>query len=141
MSSKFFTNSSERNLFDKFRGIIEHMKNLYAFHAVVGYFRSSGYFALQPYLKDLKEIKILVGINVDQMFAESQRKGLLYFGDENKTKEEFLKWFIQDIKEAKYSEEVEKGILQFITDLINGRIEVRAHNSKAIHANIYSIAK
>ena len=137
MSSKFFTNSNERNLFDKFKGIIENMKNLYAFHAVVGYFRSSGYFALQPYLKNLKEIKILVGINVDQMFAEAQRKGILYFGNEEKTKEEFLKWFIQDIKEAKYSEEVESGVLQFVNDLVDGRIEVRAHRSKTIHAKFY----
>lgn len=137
MSSKFFTNNNDRTLFDKFKGIIEHMKDLYAFHAVVGYFRSSGYFALQPHLENIKEIKILVGINVDQMFAEAQRKGLLYFGDENKTKDEFLKWFIQDIKEAKYSEQVEKGVLQFINDLMEGRIEVRAHNSKAIHAKFY----
>ncbi|MBK7381229.1 MAG: DEAD/DEAH box helicase family protein [Ignavibacteriales bacterium] len=137
MSTKFFTNSNDRNLFDKFAGIIQNMKDIYAFHAVVGYFRSSGYFALQSYLKDIKSIKILVGINVDQMFAEAQRKGLLYFGDENKTKEEFLKWFIQDIKEAKYSDEVEKGILQFINDLIAGKIDVRAHNSKAIHAKFY----
>ena len=137
MSTKFFTNSSERSLFDKFTGIIAHMKDLYAFHAVVGYFRSSGYFALQPYLQNIKSIKILVGINVDQMFAEAQRKGLLYFGDEEKTKEEFLRWFIQDIKEAKYSNEVEKGVLQFVNDLIDGRIEVRAHNSKAIHAKFY----
>ena len=66
MSTKFFTNSQDRNLFDKFKGIIECMKDLYAFHAVVGYFRSSGYFALQPYIKNLPSIKILVGINVDQ---------------------------------------------------------------------------
>ncbi|MCD6441469.1 MAG: helicase [Candidatus Marinimicrobia bacterium] len=137
MSTKFFTNTNERNLFDKFKGIIENMKDLYAFHAVVGYFRSSGYFALQPYLKDFKEIKILVGINVDQMFAEAQRKGLLYFGDDKKTKHEFLNWFIQDIKEAKYSEEVEEGILQFVNDLIEGKIEVRAHNSKSLHAKFY----
>ena len=137
MSSKFFTNNPERNLFDKFKGIIENMTNLYAFHAVVGYFRSSGYFALQPYLQNLKEIKILVGINVDQMFAEAQRKGILYFDNEEKTKDEFLKWFIQDIKEAKYSEEVENGVLQFVNDLIDGRIEVRAHNSKTIHAKFY----
>ena len=137
MSSKFFTNNNDRNLFDKFKGIIEHMKDLYAFHAVVGYFRSSGYFALQPYLEKVQDIKILVGINVDQMFAEAQRKGLLYFGDEIKTKEEFLKWFIQDIKEAKYSEQVENGVLQFINDLMSGKIEVRAHNSKAIHAKFY----
>lgn len=137
MATKFFTNTNERNLFDKFKGIIENMHDLYAFHAVVGYFRSSGYFALQPYLKDIKEIKILVGINVDQMFAEAQRKGLLYFGDDEKTKQEFLNWFIQDIKEAKYAEEVEEGILKFVNDLIEGRIEVRAHNSKSLHAKFY----
>lgn len=137
MSSKFFTNESEKSVFDKFKGIIENMSNLYALHAVVGYFRSSGYFALQPYLKDIKEIKILVGINADQMFAEAQRKGLLFFTDDKRTKEEFLKWFIQDIKEAKYSAEVEAGILQFIEDLISGKIEVRAHSSKTIHAKFY----
>lgn len=136
-SSKFFTNNNERNLFDKFKGIIENMKDLYAFHAVVGYFRFSGYNDIQPYLHDLRDIKILVGINVDQMFAEAQRKGLLYFGDNEKTKEEFLKWFIQDIKEAKYSEDVEKGILRFVEDLIDGRIEVRAHSTKTIHAKFY----
>ena len=26
MSSKFFTNNNDRNLFDKFKGIIDHMK-------------------------------------------------------------------------------------------------------------------
>jgi len=137
MSTKFFTNTEEKTVFQKFKGILEHMKDVYAFHAVVGYFRSSGYFALQPFLKDIKDIKILVGINVDQMFADAQKKGLLYFGDEEKTKEEFLNWFIQDLKEAKYSQEVEDGILAFIQDLVDGRIEVRAHNSKAIHAKFY----
>lgn len=34
MSSKFFTNNNERNMFDKFKGIIKHMKDLYAFYAV-----------------------------------------------------------------------------------------------------------
>lgn len=137
MSTKFFTNRKENTVFDKFKGILKGMQDVYALHAVVGYFRSSGYFVLQPYLKDIKDIRILVGINVDQMFAEAQRKGLLYFGDEKKTKDEFLKWFIQDLKDARYSKEVEDGILQFIEDIINGRIEVRAHNSKAIHAKFY----
>lgn len=137
MSSKFFTNETGRGLFDKFTGIIQNMKDLYAFHAVVGYFRSSGYFALQPFLIDVKEIKILVGINVDQIFAETQRKGQLFFGDEARTKKEFLNWFIEDIREAKYSKEVEEGILQFVTDLIDGRIEIRAHNTKALHAKFY----
>jgi len=137
MSAKFFTNNNERNLFDKFKGILECMKDLYAFHAVVGYFRSSGYFALQPYLENLSEIKILVGINVDEMFAETQRKGQMFLGNDERTKKEFLDWFIQDIKEAKYSEKVEQGVLKFVNDLIDGRIEVRAHNSKTLHAKFY----
>jgi predicted thioesterase len=89
MSSKFFTNTDNRSLFDKFKGIVAGMPELYAFHAVVGYFRSSGYFALQPYLQNLKEIRILVGINVDQMFADAQRKGLLYFGYPERSKDAF----------------------------------------------------
>ena len=137
MASHFFTNNNQNTLFDKFKGILEHMKDLHAFHAVVGYFRSSGYFALQPYLTNLKEIKILVGINVDEMFAETQRKGQLFLGDDERTKREFLDWFIQDIKEAKYSEQVENGILQFVNDMIDGRIEIRAHKSKTIHAKFY----
>lgn len=137
MASHFFTNNNDNTVFDKFKGIFEHMKDIHAFKAVVGYFRSSGYFALQPYLKNLKEVKILVGINVDDMFAEAQRKGQLFLGDDNRTKQEFLDWFITDIKEAKYSENVEKGILQFINDMIEGKIEVRAHKSKIIHAKFY----
>lgn len=137
MSTKFFTNSNERTLFNKFKGILEHMKEVHAFYAAVGYFRSSGYFALQPYLKNIKDIKILVGINVDQMFAEAQRKGLLFKGDEERTKEEFLNWFIQDLREAKYSEEVEQGILQFVQDIVDGKIEVRAHNSATLHSKFY----
>ncbi|MCU0341261.1 MAG: phospholipase D-like domain-containing protein [Spirosomaceae bacterium] len=138
MPSKFFTNEPERNLFDKFKGIIAAMgSNLHAFHAVVGYFRSSGYFALQPYLKDIPSVKILVGINVDKLFADAQRKGLLFFGDEKKTKEAFMEWFVQDMKEAKYSKEVEEGVLQFIEDLVSGKIKVRASSHQTIHAKFY----
>ena len=44
MSSKFFING-DRNLLDKFTGILENMKDLYAFYAVVDYFRSSPKFS------------------------------------------------------------------------------------------------
>jgi len=41
MSTKFFTNTEENTVFHKFKGILENMKDVFAFHAVVGYFRSS----------------------------------------------------------------------------------------------------
>jgi len=37
VSSKFFSNSSERNLFDKFTGIVESIADRYAFRADEGF--------------------------------------------------------------------------------------------------------
>ena len=42
LTSKFFTNENGNSLFKKLKGAFEHKANLYAFHAVVGYFRGSG---------------------------------------------------------------------------------------------------
>lgn len=137
MSSKFFTNESDNSVLKKFEGVFTYMSNLYAFHAVVGYFRSSGYFSIRNHLINLKEVKILVGIDVDHIAAEAQRRGLLFFGDEDKTRDEFIKWMQKDIVEAKYSREVEEGILQFMEDVMDGKIELRAHKSKKLHAKIY----
>jgi len=137
MASDLFTNSSENTLFDRFTGILGQMKDLYAFYAVIGYFRSSGYFALQPFLTGIEKIKILVGINVDKLFADAQEKGLLFLGNDGRTKEELQKLFVEDIEEAAYTKEMEAGVIQFIEDMLAGKIEVRAHRSKNLHAKFY----
>ena len=43
MSTKFFNNTINNTLFNKFKGIADGMPNFHSFLAVVGYFRSSGY--------------------------------------------------------------------------------------------------
>ena len=66
-NSKFFTNHITNTLFYKFKGIIEGMSNLHSFHAVVGYFRSSGYFKIRSEFEkgdNPPKIQILIGINV-----------------------------------------------------------------------------
>ncbi|MFD2148625.1 hypothetical protein [Mucilaginibacter antarcticus] len=83
MPTKFFTNREEKSLFKKFKGAVEHMADIYAFHAVVGYFRASGYFPIREHLHKVPEVKILVGINVDQISAESKRRGLLFLAIPN----------------------------------------------------------
>ena len=57
MSSKFFNNDSGNTLFDKLKGIAGNMANFDRFLAVVGFFRSSGYFKLRKELNDVEEIK------------------------------------------------------------------------------------
>ena len=106
------------------------------FLAVVGFFRSSGYFKLRKELGDISEIKILVGINIDDIFRK-HNKALLMLADEDKAKEIYHNSFKEDIVNAQYSPEVEEGILQMCEDLASGRLQMRIHATKNLHAKFY----
>lgn len=80
--SKFFTNHIGNTLFEKFKGIREGMTSLHSFHAVVGYFRSSGYFKIRQELRDIQKIQILIGINIDNIFR-NHNKSLLFMTSNN----------------------------------------------------------
>ncbi|MDY3547287.1 helicase-related protein [Riemerella anatipestifer] len=136
MSVKFFTNKENNSLFNKFKGIFEY-QNVACFDALVGYFRASGYFKLRPFLENVPEIRILVGINADQLIAEAKRKGQLYLESPENTKEEYLNFVAKDIETASYDKETEESILQFIEDIITGKVKVRAYGQKNLHAKIY----
>ena len=43
----------------------------------------------------------------------------------------------QDIQEAKYDKDVENGILLFMEDIIDKKVEIRVHKTKKLHAKIY----
>jgi len=136
MPTKFFTNKGDNTLLRKFDGIFQYT-NVYAFDALVAYFRSSGYFRIKEYLKGVEEIRILVGIDVDHLISEAAKKGLEFNFNTDITREEFLKELDEDIQQADYSKEVEDGILEFINDIIDGKIRIKAHPDKNIHAKIY----
>jgi superfamily II DNA or RNA helicase len=136
MSSKFFNNNHGNTLFEKLKGIASEMTTFDRFLAVVGYFRSSGYFKLRKELGDVQEIKILVGINIDDIFRK-HNKSLLLFADEEKAKEIYNKDFVDDIINAHYAPEVEDGILQMYDDLVSGRLQMKIHATKNLHAKFY----
>ena len=137
MSTKFFTNNEENTLLKKFEGVFTYNPNFQYFDALVGYFRASGYFRIRPFLDKVPQIRILVGINVDKLLAEAQKSGLEFFKNHEKTKEQFIKKIQDDIESANYDKETENGILQFIDDLIEKKIQVKAHPDKKIHAKVY----
>ena len=124
-------------LLKKFAGVFAHNPDLAQFDALVGYLRASGYFALQPHLEKVPLIRIFVGIDVDSLLAASHRKGLLHLGDANKTLEEVRKELRRDIARAPYRKEVEDGIRQFVADVAEKRVQIRAHPTKRLHAKIY----
>ncbi len=137
----FFNNTDGNSLFAKLRGIAQNMPNFDRFLAVVGFFRSSGYFKLRKELeggdgKDVEEIKILVGINIDDIFRK-HNKALLFLSDEEKAKSIYEQDFVDDIKNARYAPEVEEGIMTMIQDIADGRLQMRIHASKNLHAKFY----
>ena len=83
MTTKFFTNSDENNLIQKFEGVLTYNPNIQYFDALVGYFRASGYFRIRPFLDKVPNIRILVGINIDKMLADAQKEGLELFTKKN----------------------------------------------------------
>lgn len=137
MSTKFFTNKNGNTLIKKFDGVLTNNPMVKNLDAVVGFLRSSGYFELRPFLNGIDKVRILIGIDVDKFITEAANKGQLFFDDPDGVKEEYLCQYKQDIESAHYSKQVEDGIIQMLHDITEGKLELRAHPSKKIHAKIY----
>lgn len=136
MSTKFFNNTPANTLFEKLKGIANCMNDFSRFLAVVGYFRSSGYFKLRKELDDISDIRILIGINADDIFRK-HNLGWEMLEAPERAKELYNEQFKQDIIDSNYSKEVEDGILQLCQDLADGRLQLRLHPSKNLHAKFY----
>jgi len=137
MSTKFF-NNTDTPLIDKFSGIAKSMAGFDLFHAVVGYFRSSGYFKLRKELENVSEIRILVGINIDKIFRHHD-PSLLFTPDSHP--DEVVKQFrentLNDIRQADYDADTEQGILQLFEDVSSGKLQLRIHATHNLHAKFY----
>jgi superfamily II DNA or RNA helicase len=137
MPTRFFTNEGENTLLKKFAGVCASNPDIERFDALVGYLRASGYFALRPHLEKVPMIRILVGIDVDAHLAQQHRKGLLLLGDADKTVASARKQIETDVQTAPYRKEVEDGIRQFLADVVHGRVELKAHSTRRLHAKLY----
>lgn len=137
MHSHIFTNKNGNTLMREFEGVLSNNPTIKNLDAVVGFLRASGYFTLRPFLDNINKARVLVGINVDKYIAEAARQGKIFFGAEDEVKEDCLRQIRNDIEHAGYKEEIEQGIFQMVKDLNDGKLELRAHPSKRIHAKIY----
>ncbi len=135
--SHFFTNRDGNTLMKEFEGILDNNPQIKNLNAVVGFLRVSGYFTLRPFLDNINKVRILIGIDVDKYIAHAHQRGELFFGAEEQVKEECLRLLKQDIEQSNYTKHVEDGMLQMLQDMIDGKLELRAHPSKKIHAKFY----
>lgn len=136
MSSKFFTNEAENTLISKIEGIFKY-RNIHFFDALVGYFRASGYFRIRKFVEKADEIRILVGINIDNLIHEASQQGLLFDSNAERAQDEFFLQVKKSIQEAEYDKDVENGMLQLISDIVSGKVKIKVHPKQNIHAKIY----
>jgi superfamily II DNA/RNA helicase/HKD family nuclease len=136
MSSKFFTNEADNTLISKIEGIFKY-RNIHFFDALVGYFRASGYFRIRKFVEKADEIRILVGINIDNLIHEASQQGLLFDSNAERAQDEFFLEVKKSIQEAEYDKDVENGMLQLISDIVSGKVKIKVHPKQNIHAKIY----
>jgi len=121
----------------EFEGVLQHNPQIRNLDAVVGFLRASGYFSLRPFLDNIGKVRVLIGIDVDKYIAKAAQQGKLFFGAEEEVKEEYLRKIRTDIETSNYRKDIEDGMYLMVQDLLDKKLELRAHPSKKIHAKIY----
>lgn len=137
ISSHIFTNRNGNTLMKEFEGVLQHNPQIRNLDAVVGFLRASGYFSLRPFLDNIGKVRVLIGIDVDKYIAKASQQGKLFFGAEEEVKEEYLRKIRTDIETSNYRKDIEDGMYLMVQDLLDKKLELRAHPSKNIHAKIY----
>lgn len=132
-----FTNKGGNTLMREFEGVLQHNPQIRNLDAVVGFLRASGYFSLRPFLDNIGKVRILIGIDVDKYIAQAAQQGKLFFGAEEDVKADTLRKIRKDIETSHYKKKIEEGMFQMVQDLVEGKLELRAHPSKKIHAKLY----
>ena len=136
-NSHIFTNNDGNTLIKEFEGVLQHNPQIRNLDAVVGFLRASGYFSLRPFLDNIGKVRVLIGIDVDKYIAKAAQQGKLFFGAEEEVKEEYLRKIRTDIETSNYRKDIEDGMYLMVQDLLDKKLELRAHPSKKIHAKIY----
>jgi len=135
----FITNEKNQNLKDRFEVLI---KDTSFFDCLVGYFYSSGFYAIYKALESTEKIRILIGIQTDRQTYE-----LMKYSNEPcrrqidfshaEAKEEVAQLIEKEMEDSGDQRKVEEGVIKFIEWVKAEKLEIRAYPSQNIHAKLY----
>ena len=135
--TKFFTNTEHDALYDRFLSTIKHARH---FDILVGYFRTSGFFRLYEALARVAKIRILIGLNADPKslaLIEGARQVELGFESHKRCRAIYRDTLAGEMEDAEDSFQVETAARKFIEYIQSGRLEIRAHPGRDLHAKVY----
>jgi superfamily II DNA/RNA helicase len=132
----FITNEPKKNLLDRFKVLI---KDTQFFDALVGYFYTSGFYALYKSLEGTEKIRILIGISTNPKTAEliNQSKQPEFQFSHAETKEHFSNLIAEEMGISEDSRQIEEGVHKFLEWLRDGKLQIRAYPTENIHAKVY----
>ena len=135
----FITNERNKRLLDRFKVLI---KDTRLFDVLVGYFYTSGFYALYKSLETTEKIRILIGISTNKevvrLIQESKKQYQSTFQFSHaEVKQKFEKSVAEEMEQSEDNATVEEGVLKFIEWLKNGKLEIRAYPTENIHAKLY----
>ena len=138
--TSFFTNEPGYSLKDRFNTLV---KGTELFDCLVGYFYSSGFYAIYPSLEETGNIRILIGIStgsdtfrmIEDGNKASQKE--IRFSSHSETKKNVEDAVKIEMETSGDTREVEEGVHKFIEWIRSGKLIIRAYPSQNIHAKLY----
>ncbi|MDP2919433.1 MAG: helicase-related protein [Dehalococcoidia bacterium] len=137
--TKFITNEDEKNLRERFRVLI---KDTRFFDVLVGYFYTSGFYALYKSLESSEKIRILIGLKTGIETLDLIQKAQnplpgVFEVSHAEAKQEFAGRVVDEMDDSDDSDSVEEGVTKFIEWLKSDKLEIRVYPSAHIHAKLY----
>lgn len=135
----FITNEQGKSLKDRFNVLIKDSR---FFDCLVGYFYTSGFYAIYKSLENTEKIRILVGISTDRRTYDlitnaHQEQQFEFIFSHAEAKQVFGELVEKELGESPDNRNVEQGVAKFIEWIRNGKLEVRTYPSQNIHAKVY----
>lgn len=133
----FIVNDTNTSLKERFNQLL---KDCRFFDCMVGYFYVSGFHRIYRSLENAERIRILIGIATNRETYDLINSG---FDSDNLSHAE-VRQIVPDIVADEISNSddgrnIEEGILKFIEWIRNGKIQIRAHPYRNLHAKLYII--
>ena len=135
----FITNEKGENLSERFKVLIKDTK---FFDVLVGYFYTSGFYAIYKSLENTEKIRILIGISTNRETYKLIQKSYipkqesLQFSHAE-AKEKFSDTLVEEMGTSEDNRDTEEGVNKFLEWLKNGKLEIKAYPSENIHAKLY----
>lgn len=135
----FLTNEAGNTLQDRFTVLLK--KDTRYFDCLVGYFFVSGFYKLYPALETVEKIRILIGLNTDeaahQLIEKAQDQWELTFVSHAVAKELVAIDVLEELEKSPDALDVETGVHKFVEWIRSGKLEIKAHPARNLHAKVY----